>query len=74
MCNNGRVNRNGPMSYLLNSGPDGRETISYTLAQAIATAADMLVAFLDEYGFADAWQEIPVDAGEFITFIRKNTN
>lgn len=59
-------------------GPDGRETISYTLAKAIAGAADMLVAFLDEYGFADAWfhgdQEIPVDAGEFLMFIRKNTN
>lgn len=56
--------------------PDGCETISYTLARAICDNIGILVSFLDEYGFRDSWeldgQELPVDSGEFLNFIRDN--
>jgi hypothetical protein len=56
--------------------PDGCETISYNLAQAICDNVGLLVHFLDEYGFRDSWfhdnQEIPVDSGELLTFIKEN--
>lgn len=56
--------------------PDGLETIHYSLARAICDNVGLLVPFLDEYGFRDSWivdeQEIPVDSGEFLNFIRDN--
>ena len=60
---------------LIIPAPDGLETISYKLAQAICDASGILIPFLDRYGFRDSWivddQEIPVDAGEFLNFIRE---
>ena len=55
---------------------DGLETIHYNLAYMIALNCGINPEFVNEYGTADRWvdngESIPVDAGEFLNFIRDN--
>jgi hypothetical protein len=55
---------------------EGCETISYTLALAICDNVGLMFSFLAEYGERESWiadgNEIPVDAGELLTFINSN--
>jgi hypothetical protein len=55
---------------------DGLETIHFNLAYLIALNCNLGEVFEKEYGIAESWvidgENIPVDAGEFLTFIQEN--